>query len=84
MNNTTFNPTIYEVDEIKTANETAAGSFDAWFAQVKTDRKSNDDPTENSVIHSPFHTLIVNGTEVPVYTARCAESAHSFAWIDIT
>ena len=84
MDNTTFSPTVYEVDEIKKATETAAGSFEAWAAQVIKDRKSNDDRSENSVIHSPFHSLTVNGVNIPVYTARCAESAHSFAWIDVT
>ena len=84
MKNTTFVPTIYETEEIKQANETVAGSFEAWQGEVVKNGSSNDDPTENSVIHSPFHTLKVNGVDVPVYTARCAESAHSFAWIDIT
>jgi hypothetical protein len=81
---TAFEPTVYEVDEIVTADKTAAGSFEAWKNEVVKPDRNNDDPTENAVIHSPFHTLKVNGTEVPVYTARCTTGAHSFAWIDVT
>jgi hypothetical protein len=81
---TAFEPTVYEVDEIVTAEKTAAGSFEAWKNEVVKPDRNNDDPTENAVIHSPFHTLKVNGTEVPVYTARCTTGAHSFAWIDVT
>lgn len=81
---TAFEPTVYEVDAIVTAEKTAAGSFEAWKNEVVKPDRNNDDPTENAVIHSPFHTLKVNGTEVPVYTARCTTGAHSFAWIDVT
>ncbi len=81
---TTFVPTVYNVDEIKTADKTVAGSFEAWKGEVIKNGQNNDDPTENAVILSPFHTLVVNGVSVPVYTARCGLGAHSFAWIDIT
>ena len=81
---TEFMPTVYDVEEIVNANETAVGSFEAWHGEVVKPDRNNDDPTENAVIHSPFHTLKVNGVEVPVYTARCTTGAHSFAWIDVT
>jgi len=81
---TKFTATEYNVDEIKNADKTAAGSFDAWKNEVFKGKNNNDDPTENAVINSPFHTLRVNGESVPVYTARCGKGAHSFAWIDIT
>ena len=80
---TVLSPTVYEVDAIVNADQTTAGSFDAWQNEVFKNKKNNDDPTDNSVIHSPFHKLTVNGTSVPVYTARCGKGAHSFAWIDI-
>lgn len=81
---TSFIPTAYDTDEIKTVDATAAGSFDSWQAEVFKNGRNNDDPTENSVIISPFHTLTVNGISVPVYTARCGSGAHSFARIDVT
>ncbi|MBE6597636.1 MAG: hypothetical protein E7641_08220 [Ruminococcaceae bacterium] len=81
---TSFLATEYNVDEIKNIEETAAGSFEVWKNEVFKGGKNNDDPTENAVINSPFHTLHINGTEVPVYTARCGKGAHSFAWVDIT
>lgn len=81
---TKFEATVYNTDEIKNAENTTAGSFEAWKNEVFKDSKNNDDPTDNAVITSPFHKLIVNGVSVPVYTARCGTGAHSFAWIDIT
>ncbi len=79
-----FAATVYDVAAIKTADKTAAGSLRDWKGEVMKSGRNNDDPTENAVIISPYHKLTVNGTEVPVYTARCAKSPHSFAWIDIT
>ncbi len=82
---TTFSPTVYDVDEITSADKTEAGSYAAWQNEVfKQGGGNNDDPTSNSLIISPFHTLKINGTEVPVYTARCGKGSHSFAWIDVT
>ena len=77
-------PTVYDVSEIVTADKTTAGSFEAWRSEVVKPDRNNDDPTENAVIHSPFHTLKINGIDVPVYTARCTTGAHSFAWVDVT
>ncbi|MBQ8576811.1 MAG: hypothetical protein IJ449_02420 [Clostridia bacterium] len=77
-------PTVYNNPAVTTAERTAAGDFKAWQAEVfLPDGGNNDLPTENAVIKSPFHTLTVNGISVPVYTARCGKSPHSFAWIDV-
>ncbi len=77
-------PTVYDVDEIVTAEETEAGDVQSWQAEVFTSTGGNNDmPTSNAVIHSPWHTLTINGTQVPVYTARCGKGSHSFAWVDV-
>lgn len=83
LSKTVFYATSYDVGEIVTADRTDAGSLEAWKKEIVKSGKNNDDPTENAVIHSPYHILNVNGTEVPVYTARCTTGAHSFAWIDV-
>ena len=49
-----ISPTVYDVDEIVTAEETQAGDIQSWQAQVFTSNGGNNDmPTENAVIHSP-------------------------------
>lgn len=79
-----ISPTVYDVDEIVTAEETEAGDVQSWQAEVFTANGGNNDmPTRNAVIHSPWHTLEINGTQVPVYTARCGKGSHSFAWVDV-
>lgn len=79
-----ISPTVYDVDEIVTAEETEAGDVQSWQAEVFTPNGNNNDmPTKNAVIHSPWHTLEINGTQVPVYTARCGKGSHSFAWVDV-
>lgn len=79
-----ISPTVYDVDEIVTAEETEAGDVQSWQAEVFTPNGTNNDmPTKNAVIHSPWHTLEINGTQVPVYTARCGKGSHSFAWVDV-
>lgn len=78
-------PVVYDNQEIKTVDETEAGDIDSWRSQVFTSNGGNNDGvTPNSVIKSPWHTLSINDTEVPVYTARCGKGAHSFAWVDVT
>ena len=61
-------PTIYDVDEIVTADKTDAGSVDAWAREVDMPDgyNHNNGSTNNAVIHSPWHTLKVYGTDVPV------------------
>lgn len=77
-------PTVYDVPEIVTAEQTKAGSVEAWLNQVNGAWPDRDFGTPNTVIHSPWHTLTINDVEVPVYTARCANGSHSFAWVDVT
>lgn len=40
-------------------------------------------PVKNGVVYSPFYHLKINGVSVPVYAARTASGAHSFAYIDV-
>ena len=77
-------PTVYDNAAVVTEDKTEAGSVRRWQRQVFTaDGGNNDMPTENAVIVSPWHTLTIDGMEVPVYTARCGKGSHSFAWIDV-
>lgn len=78
-------PTVYDNSEVKTVSGTEAGDIDSWKAEVFTSNGGNNDgSTKNAVINSPWHTLSINGTEVPVYSARCGKGVHSFAWVDVT
>lgn len=78
-------PTVYENDEVVNAPDTEAGDVNSWQAQVFTKNGGNNDAgTKNAVINSPWHTLVINETSVPVYTARCGKGSHSFAWVDVT
>lgn len=77
--------TTYDNELVKDVSQTQAGNIDSWKAQVFTPSGgNNDDVTTDSLIKSPWHTLTINDTEVPVYTARCGKGAHSFAWVDVT
>ena len=77
-------PTVYNANVIVDANQTQAGDVESWQAQVFTSRGGNNDlETPNAVINSPWHTLKINGVEVPVYSARCGKGTHSFAWVDV-
>ena len=77
--------TEYDNEAVVEADETSAGDVQSWAAEVFTKSGGNNDmPTENALIKSPWHTLKVNGKEVPVYTARCAKGPHSFVWLDVT
>ena len=79
-----FYATEYDNDAVVAADETDAGDVDSWHAQVYTKTGGNNDmPTNNALIRSPYHTLKVNGKEVPVYSARAAKGVHSFAWLDV-
>ncbi|MGN1409455.1 MAG: hypothetical protein ACI4XJ_04680 [Eubacteriales bacterium] len=76
-------PVIYDNPAVVTADKTTAGSADKWQLEVFRDGQNNDAETDNALIISPYHHLVVNGIEIPVYTARCGKGSHSFAWIDI-
>ena len=47
------------------------------------DNKKNNNPVENGIVICPYYILKVNGKEVSVYTTRCENGTHSFAWIDV-
>ena len=70
--------TEYDNEAVVEADETDAGDVLTWYAEVFSDKATN-----NALIKSPYHTLKVNGKEVPVYSARAAKGVHSFAWLDI-
>lgn len=74
----TISPVVYSSEAIKKVEETSAGNFEDWLGE-----RSVYGMASNSVIESPFHTLKINGQDVPVYTARSRRGAHSFAWIDV-
>lgn len=58
--------------------------IDAYAREVSVEgSKKNNAPVENGIVRCPYYTLKVNGEEVPVYTTRCSNGTHSFAWIDV-
>src|SRR5690554_5957667 len=75
-NKTIFKPIVYE-------NVAEVSNIDLYQADVKKDGNNNDDPVDNGIVKGAFHSLKVNGIDVPVYSTRCGQSTHSFAWIDI-
>ena len=40
-------------------------------------------PVDDGIIVSPYYTLKINDTAVPVYASRTASGTHSFAYIDV-
>ena len=74
----TISPVVYSDEVIKKVEETTSGNFEDWL-----DERSVYGMASNSVIVSPFHSLKLNGQEVPVYTVRSRRGAHSFAWVDV-
>ena len=75
-NQTKFSYTEY--DKIPTVE-----NINLYQSEVKKNGLNNDDPVDNGVVTCPFYTLTINGVNVPVYSTRCAEGTHSFAWIDV-
>ena len=63
----------------------AVADIEAYAREVSVQgtNKKNNAPVENGIVLCPYYTLKVNGKEVPVYTTRCTNSTHSFAWIDV-
>ena len=55
-----------------------------YHADVTVGSIGNDDPVDNGIINCLYYSLEINGKKVPVYTTRCAQSLHSFAWVDAT
>ena len=61
----------------------AVADMDSYKNEVSVDGKKNNAPVENGIVICQYYTLKVNGKEVPVYTTRCTNGTHSFAWIDV-
>ena len=61
----------------------AVADMESYKNEVSVDGKKNNAPVENGIVLCQYYTLKVNGKEVPVYTTRCTNGAHSFAWIDV-
>lgn len=77
-----------EVSALSYEKPIAVADMDAYQRESKGDgtsnaTKKNNAPTQNGVVICPFYTLKVNGKEIPVYSTRCTNSTHSFAWIDV-
>ena len=70
--------TFISYDGVQTISD-----MEFYQSEVKQDGKNFDDPIENGVVNCPYYTLKVNGKEIPVYSTRCGEGVHSFAWIDV-
>ena len=58
-------------------------NIDSYAGDVKKDGLNNDDPVDNGIVKCVYYDLSINGINIPVYSTRCAESVHSFAWIDV-
>jgi hypothetical protein len=72
-----------EYSAISYTKPIAVGDIDAYAREVSIDNKKNNAPLENGIVLCPYYTLEINGKEVPVYTTRCTNGTHSFAWIDV-
>ena len=57
--------------------------IDKYAGEVAIFGENNHNPVENGVIISPYYTLKVGETEVPVYASRSAHGIHSFAFLDV-
>ncbi len=58
-------------------------SIDEYHGEVVKNGLNNDDPVDNGVVTCPYYTLTINNKKIPVYSTRCAQSVHSFAWVDV-
>ena len=61
----------------------AVADMESYKNEVSVDGKKNNAPVENGIVLCQYYALKVNGKEVPVYTTRCTNGTHSFAWIDV-
>ena len=61
----------------------AVADMESYKNEVSVGGKKNNAPVENGIVLCPYYALKVNGKEVPVYTTRCTNGTHSFAWIDV-
>jgi len=73
-----------EYSAISYTKPVAVEDMIAYRNEVSTSgSKKNNAPVENGIVLCPYYTLKINGKEVPVYTTRCTNGTHSFAWIDV-
>ena len=73
-----------EYSAISYTKPVAVEDMTAYRNEVSTSgSKKNNAPVENGIVLCPYYTLKINGKEVPVYTTRCTNGTHSFAWIDV-
>lgn len=57
-------------------------SLEAWLDENRENGK-NGANTRPGIIVSPYYTLTINGTDIPVFTEKTTRSPHSFAYIDV-
>ena len=58
--------------------------MEAFYAETRLGSgASNDGPLAYGFVDGVWHSLLVDGKEVPVYSARCGYNVHSFAWVDV-
>ena len=58
-------------------------SLEDWIDENSVNMH-NGANTRPGIIVSPYYTLTVNGTEIPVFTEKTTRSPHSFAYIDVS
>ena len=72
---------VYPVEYSEVADQP---DMEAFYAEtVQSNGASHDAPLDYGFVNGVWHRLSVNGTEVPVYSARCGYGIHSFAWVDV-
>lgn len=58
-------------------------SLEEWLDENSVNMQ-NGANTRPGIIVSPYFTLTVNGTAIPVFTEKTTRSPHSFAYIDVS
>lgn len=76
--------TVYPVEygEVKTRND-MDGFYAETLDQAGRNTVSHDGKLDYGFVKSVWHEITVNGVKVPVYSARCGNGIHSFAWADL-
>lgn len=74
---------VSDFSEISYTKPVAVEDITAYGNEVSLGGKKNNAPVENGVVLCPYYSLKVNGKNVSVYTTRCVNGTHSFAWIDV-
>lgn len=71
------------VEAISFDGVNSVDSIEKYYADTVIGSSSNDGPTENGMIISPYYSLKVGGVDVPVYGTRCGKGVHSFAMVNL-